>query len=104
MFSPKCSEFYINHEIYTFEVSVAIVCAECGELEGLPLNRALRDENGFVYDIIAETFLVVGLTEYDFGLLNDELTKKMAEYFKTPEMFIYINGKLAVIPILYLEN
>lgn len=61
--------------IYPFEEPVAIVCAECGKLEELPLNRALRDENGDIYDIIAGTFLIVGLTEDDFGSLNDELTK-----------------------------
>lgn len=91
-------------EIYPFEEPVAIVCAECGKLEELPLNRALRDENGDIYDIIAGTFLVVGLTEDNFGSLNDELSKKILEYFKTPEGFICINGKLAVIPVSNPEN
>lgn len=89
--------------IYPFEKPAAIVCAECAKPEGLPLNRALRDENGNIYDIIVGTFLVVGLTEDDFGSLNDELMKNMLEYFKTPEMLIYINGKLAVIPSTDLD-
>ena len=32
-----------------------------GKLIGLDLNRSLRDEHGEIYDIVAGTFLVVGL-------------------------------------------
>ena len=34
--------------VYPFEDPVAIICNEEGKLEGLPLNRALRDEDGHV--------------------------------------------------------
>lgn len=74
--------------IYPFEEPVAIVCAECGKLEGLPLNRALCDEDGETYDIIAGTFLVVGLTEDDFGTLSKELIEQFSEHFKLPEVFL----------------
>ena len=40
---------------------VAIVYNDDGKLMGLPLNRALRDEDGQMYDAVAGTFLVVGL-------------------------------------------
>ncbi len=53
--------------VYPFEEPVAIVCNEECKLLELPLNRALLDENGKVYDIIAGAFLVVGLTEDNFG-------------------------------------
>ena len=48
--------------IYPYEDPVALICNEEGKLEGLPLNRALRDEDGDIYDVVAGTFLVVGLT------------------------------------------
>ena len=35
--------------IYPYEDPVALVCNEEGKLEGLPLNRALRDEDGDIY-------------------------------------------------------
>ena len=41
-------------------------------LMGLPLNRALWDEDGLMYDVIAGTFLVVGLGEEDFVSLSPE--------------------------------
>lgn len=50
----------------------AIVCNEEAKLEGLPLNRALRDEDGDIYDIVAGTFMVVGLTEDSFGSLTPD--------------------------------
>ena len=34
--------------VYPLEDPVAIICNEEGKLEGLPLNRALRDEDGHV--------------------------------------------------------
>ena len=44
--------------IYPYEEPVALVCNEEGKLEGLPLNRALRDEDGDIYDVVAGTFMV----------------------------------------------
>ena len=52
--------------VYPFADPVTIICNDEGKLMGLPLNRALRDENGEVYDAVAGTFLVVGLGEEDF--------------------------------------
>ena len=54
---------------YPFEDPVAIVYNDDGKLMGLPLNRALRDESGETYDVVAGTFLVVGLGEEDFASL-----------------------------------
>ena len=55
---------------------VAIVYNDDGKLMGLPLNRALRDEDGQMYDAVAGTFLVVGLGEKDFASLTPELAQK----------------------------
>ena len=41
---------------YPFEDPVAIVYNDDGKLMGLPLNRALRDENGEMYDAVAGDF------------------------------------------------
>ena len=46
--------------IYPFDAPVAIICNEEGALLGLPLNRALGDEDHHVYDVVAGTFLVAG--------------------------------------------
>ena len=38
--------------IYPYEDPAALVCNEEGKLEGLPLNRALRDEDGDIYSFL----------------------------------------------------
>lgn len=83
--------------IYPFEEPVAIVADDESKLKSKPLNRALRDENGEVYDIIAGIFLVVGLTEDDFGSLNEEYIKKFSELFKLPEIFINLRDGIFVL-------
>ena len=39
--------------VYPFADPVAIICNDEGKLMGLPLNRALRDEDGQMYDAVA---------------------------------------------------
>lgn len=84
--------------VYPFEDPVAIICNEEGKLEGLPLNRALRDEDGHVYDIIAGTFLIAGLNEDNFCSLDDEQIKKFSAMYKKPELFMRFGSRTLVIP------
>lgn len=67
--------------IYPYEDPVAIICNDEGKLMGLPWNRPLFDEEGYIYDIIVGTFLVVGLTEDDFGSLSDKMIEKYSKIF-----------------------
>ena len=48
--------------IYPFEEPIALICNDEGKLLNLPLNRALRDSDGRVYDIVAGTFFLCGAT------------------------------------------
>lgn len=65
----------------------------------MELNRDLRDDAGNPYDIVAGTFLVVGLGEEDFTSLSPELIQKYTEQFRTPELFAPRDGKLVVLPV-----
>ncbi len=84
--------------IYPYEEPVALVCDEEAKLTGKPLNRALRDEDGNIYDIVAGTFFICGLTEDDFGSLPKELQKKFEEKFKKPETFLKMGRSIMAIP------
>lgn len=83
--------------VYPYADPVALVCDEEGKIKRLPLNRALRDENGEIYDIIAGKFLIVGLGEENFDSLPDDLMEKYKEEFKSPETFVRIAGKILAI-------
>ncbi len=85
--------------IYPYDDPVALVCNDEGKLLGMDLNRGLRDDAGSLYDIVAGTFLVVGLGEEDFAPLSPELIQKYTEQFRTPELFIPRDGKLVVLPV-----
>ena len=85
--------------VYPYEEPVALICDEEAKLKGSELNRVLRDEDGKIYDVIAGTFLIVGLGEEDFSSLTPEHMKQFKEKFDTPEMFMRLNGKLVVLPM-----
>ena len=85
--------------VYPFADPVAIICNDDGKLMGLPLNRALWDEDGLMYDVIAGTFLVVGLGEEDFASLTPELAQKYEQLFHQPEAFLKLGNRLLVLPV-----
>lgn len=87
---PSCLES-LQHQVggliqvlYPFpcDESVAIIANDEGKLLGMPWNRPLFDEDGNMYDIIVGTFLIVGLTEDDFGSLTDEQVQRYTELFQ----------------------
>ncbi len=79
--------------IYPFD-DVAVICDEESKINNKPLNRSLRDDTGEIYDIIAGTFLVVELTEDNFGSLSEEQMRKYSKRFEKPELFVRCNGKI----------
>ena len=85
--------------VYPFEDRVGLIVNEEGKLIGLPLNRALRDENNEVYDIIAGAFLVAGLTEDNFGSLTEEQIGKFEGLFHQPETFVKMGRSIMAIPV-----
>ncbi len=84
--------------VYPFEEPVGFVCNEEGKINGMQLNRALRDDENSIYDIVSGTFLVVGLGEEDFCSLTPEQIEKYAEHFAEPEMFFMLDGEIQAIP------
>lgn len=68
--------------LFPYEDPVALICHEDGKLIGLPWNRPLRDDGGMIYDVIAGTFLVTGITKDNFGSLLPELVEKYTKIFR----------------------
>ena len=73
---------------YPFEEQVCIVCNEEGKINGLPLNRAIRDaDTGDIADIIAGTFFICDCSGESFGSLSQEQQKRYLEKYRLPERF-----------------
>ena len=95
----------LQHEVegwieatYPFEDPVAIICNEEGKLNGMEYNRAIRDENGEVREIIAGPFLIVGLGEEDFTSLSEDMVQKYKRMFAQPEVFLQTQSQLLILP------
>ena len=85
--------------VYPYEEPVALICNEDGKLDGLPFNRALRDPDGDIYDIVAGKFFIVGLGQSDFTDLPHDLAEQFAEQFRQLEMFLRVGGKIVAVPM-----
>ena len=88
--------------VYPFEEPVALICNDEGKLLNLPLNRALRDSNGAIYDVVAGTFFLCAapVDSDHFEGLTDEQAQTCLERFAMPERFIMVNGDIFVLPYL----
>ena len=85
--------------IYPYEDAVAIICNDEGKLNGMKYNRALRNEDGEVIDILCGPFFVCGLGVEDFVSLTAEQLEIYRKVFEHPEVFLAVAGKLIVLPV-----
>ena len=84
---------------YPFEEQVCIVCNEEGKINGLPLNRAIRDEDtGDIADIIAGTFFICDCSGESFGSLSSEQQKRYLEKYRLPERFFRSRDGIESVP------
>ena len=67
--------------VYPFDDPVVLVCNDEGKLEGLPFNRALKDDHGETYDIIQGNFFIAGLGEEDFASIPDDMIEKYTDLY-----------------------
>ena len=78
--------------VYPFEddPELLLLCHEEGKLLGLPLNRALRDEDGRIYDVIAGTFFLCAAPadSESFQSLSPEQIRFRLDRFRHPEVFL----------------
>ena len=84
---------------YPFEEQVCIVCNEEGKINGLPLNRAIRDaDTGDIADIIAGTFFICDCSGESFGSLSKEQQKRYLEKYRLPERFFRSRDGIESVP------
>ena len=86
--------------MYPYDDAVALVANDEGKVLGLPMNRALRDDDGAVYDIVHGTFFICGLSEDSFASLTDEQLHRFMRIYATPELFLRMNNQIVILPML----
>ena len=77
--------------IYPFEnPEIALICNDDSKLINLPLNRALYDKDGKLFDIVAGTFFLcrAPADSENFESLTDEQIKIYEEKFKDIEIYL----------------
>lgn len=87
--------------LYPFrDAEVALICNDEGKLLGLPFNRALRDESGAIYDVVAGTFFLCSASwdSDTFGSLSEAQVKEYMERFRHPEIFIKLGKEILCLP------
>ena len=82
-----------------FDEPVTLVCNDEGKINGMELNRAIKDDNGTVIDIIAGTFFVCGVGDENFTSLPPEHRAKFEKMFKNPEAFLRMGKGVMAIPV-----
>lgn len=83
-------------EVAPFDDSAVLICNLEGKVDGLPLNRALRDTDGDICDIVAGTFIIVNGSGTNYDSLTEEMAKKYSDIYRIPERVDYANGKFLV--------
>ena len=79
--------------VYPFDEPVCIVCNEEGKINGMTLNRSIKD-NGKILDIIAGPFFICGCSTDRFSSLTEKQQKTYLRQFRYPEQFARINGEI----------
>lgn len=93
-------------EFYSLTDRISLICNEEGKLIGLPLNRAIRDEDGRIIEVIAGSFIIVKEIEWteddidDDGLtsLSDEEVQMYLEKFHNPDDVFIVGHEIIAIP------
>lgn len=94
---------YIESYMPFEEEDVALVCNDEGKMNGLPLNRAIKDDNGEIIDVIHGDFFIcyAPIGSENFHSLPDELMEKYNERFRYPEDFFRSPEGNGIIAIPY---
>lgn len=86
--------------IHPFEdTSVALICDEEGKIKRKEYNRALRDKDGHIIDVVAGTFFLARREGEEFASLTQEQIDTYTKFFSVPEAFLSMGGKLIVVPM-----
>ena len=77
----------------------AIIVNEEGKINGLPFNRALRDESSAILDLMFGTFFICGLGEENFTDIPNQAIPKYSKMFSRNEFLIKTESGVGVFTL-----
>ena len=83
-------------EVIPLQDNVQLICNEEGKLLALPPNRALKNEDGKVQDVLVGTCLICGSKDGEFIGLTPEQMKHYKKEFLYPQKCFQRNGEIVV--------
>jgi len=90
----KALDCDIFQNTFPFDDPVAFVCDDEGKINGSRPNRAIRDENGKIVDVIFGNFFICDSSSTSYKSLPDDMMAKYKEMYLLPERFVKINGEI----------
>lgn len=100
--SLKSMQRIINgriHGTHHFDDPVTVITTDMGRLIEQPMNRALRDENGSIDDVLCGTFFICVASDENLISLTDEQIKRYTQLFYVPEVFLHIGNRIMVLQV-----
>ena len=81
--------------VYPFEEPVALICNDEGKINGLPMNRRIRE----IDDSIHGTFFLCAepVDSERFASLSDEQIERYSKRFHFPEIFLSLGDDLMLV-------
>lgn len=81
--------------VYPFDEPVALICNDEGKINGLPMNRQIRE----IDDIIHGTFFLCAAPadSEHFATLSAEQIERYTQRFRCPEIFLPLGDNLVLV-------
>lgn len=82
-------------EFFDLDNETTIICNDEGKINGMGLNRSIRDNDNKIIDIIGGDFIIVGMKNNgDLKSLDEKQIEKLIDKYKFPEQFFMDNGEI----------
>ncbi len=86
-----------DYALQTLCCSPHKVCDDEGKFDGALPNRAVRNEDGKIMDIIFGPFFICDCRGEEFGSLTDEQIQKYTDMFRLPERFARVDEEILAV-------
>lgn len=83
---------------YPFDEQVCIVCNEESKINGMRLNRSVKNDDGVMVDFIFGPAFICDCRGENLGSLSDEQIDRYGKMFRYPEHLARVNDTLLGIP------